>query len=124
MTPPRGPCALRLSPAARFATLSDWVARHERAVFWSLIVGSALYLLRIKLGQHHSYNTGAFDLSMYDSAVSNTLKGDFLYAEQLGRSFFSEHFTPLLVLLVPVYWLADTPVTLLVGAVAYGQCSR
>lgn len=37
-----------------------------------------------------------------------------MFAEQLGRNFFSEHFSPILLLFCPLYLFADTPLTLLV----------
>ncbi len=68
----------------------------------------------IKLSQHYTFHTRAFDLSMYDSALSNTLKGDFMYTQWLGRNFFSEHFAPILLGILPLYLLYDSPALLLI----------
>jgi len=68
----------------------------------------------IKVSQHYSFRTGAFDLSMYDYALSNTIKGKFMYTPWLGRNFFSEHFSPILLLLVPFYFIYDGPIVLVV----------
>lgn len=68
----------------------------------------------IKLSQHYSFRTGAYDLSMYDHALSNTIKGKFMYTPFLGRNFFSEHFAPILLLLIPIYLIHDGPVVLVI----------
>jgi uncharacterized membrane protein len=68
----------------------------------------------IKLSQHYTFRTGTFDLSMYDSALSNTLKGNFMYTPWLERSYFSEHFAPILLLLLPFYLVHDSAVTLVI----------
>jgi uncharacterized membrane protein len=51
---------------------------------------------------------------MYDTAIRNTLEGKFLFADQLGRNFFSEHFSPILLLMCPLYLVFDTSVVLFV----------
>jgi uncharacterized membrane protein len=94
--------------------LSGWLARHDRRLPWILAAGAAVVLLRVKLMQHATFHTNAYDLAMYDTAVHNTLRGRFLFAEQLGRNFFSEHFSPVLLLFCPLYLVADAPQTLLV----------
>lgn len=68
----------------------------------------------IKISQHYTFRTGTYDLSMFDSALSNTLKGNFMYTSWLGRNFFSEHFSPILLLILPFYLIYDSPITLLI----------
>ena len=93
--------------------ISNLLEKYERFIPLGLAITSFLFLARIKLMQHVTFHTGAFDLAMYDTAVRNTLQGRFMFAEQLGRNFFSEHFSPILLLFCPLYLVADTPVTLL-----------
>ncbi|RKY29693.1 MAG: hypothetical protein DRP74_08360, partial [Candidatus Omnitrophota bacterium] len=73
-----------------------------------------LVFVWVKISQHLTFRTGAYDLSMYDSALSNTIKGNFMYTRWLGRNFFSEHFAPVLLLLLPFYILCDNPLTLVI----------
>lgn len=52
---------------------------------------------------------------MFDYAIFNTLKGNFMYTPMLGRSFFSEYFSPLLLFIIPVYYLYASPIVLLIS---------
>ena len=80
----------------------------------ALMAVACLLFVWIKLSQHYTFRTGAFDLAMYDSALSNTLKGRFMYTPWLGRSYFSEHFAPILLLLLPFYLIYDNPIVLMI----------
>jgi len=54
---------------------------------------------------HDSYNTYAFDLGIFTQELKNTLQGQILYSPALGTSQFAIHFSPILILLVPLYRL-------------------
>lgn len=82
--------------------------------FWAIISIFLLMASWIKLSQHYTFNTGAYDLAMYDSALSNTLKGQFMYTPWLGRSYFSEHCAPILFGLLPLYLIHDGAYTLMI----------
>jgi uncharacterized membrane protein len=86
----------------------------DRTVKIGLFLLALSIFIWIKFSQHYTFRTGAFDLSMYDYALSNTLKGNFMYTPWLGRSYFSEHFAPILLLLLPFYWVHDRATTLVV----------
>ena len=75
--------------------------------FWAIISIFLLMAIWIKLSQHYTFHTGAYDLAMYDSALSNTLKGNFMYTPWLGRSYFSEHCAPILLGILPLYVIHD-----------------
>ncbi|MDD3440315.1 MAG: DUF2079 domain-containing protein [Kiritimatiellae bacterium] len=112
-----------LGPAAQVQAANDWLERRDRWVPWILALGAFVFLARIKAMDHWTFQTDAYDLALYDTAVRNTLHGRFLFADQLGRNFFSDHFSPILLLFCPLYGLADTPLTLMFGealAVAAG----
>ncbi len=81
---------------------------------FSLITVYFVFYLILKITQHYSFHTNAFDLSIYDYAVANTLRGKFLFVPFLNGSFFQEHFSPILLLLTPWYMIKNSPVTLLV----------
>lgn len=85
-----------------------------RSVKIGLLLLAVSIFTWIKLSQHYTFRTGTFDLSMYDYALSNTLKGKFMYTPWLGRSYFSEHFAPILLLLLPFYWVYDRATTLVI----------
>lgn len=90
-----------------------WLA--SRAVALWIAAGVAvLYATVFKVALHASFRTSAYDLSLYHHALENTLAGHFLHAFGIERNFFSEHASPILLLLLPLYAVARTPLTLLV----------
>jgi len=103
-----------LSFVKQIEAINDLLIKKEKLALFIMVSSSFIYILRIKLFQHFTFNTAAFDLAMYDTAIRNTLEGKFLFADQLGRNFFSERFSPILLLICPLYYLFDTPVTLLI----------
>lgn len=107
-----------LSLRAQFQRVSRFMTHYEGLLPVAVVLAAFIYLARVKLMQHFTFHTGAYDLAMYDTAIRNTLHGRFMFAEQLGRNFFSEHFSPVLLLLCPLYLVADTPASLLLVEVA------
>ena len=104
-----------------FARLSLSRSEHGLAV---VVLGSwlILYVWRAVSG-HYSLATNAFDLSVFDYSLWNTLRGKWGFVPFLGHSIFSHHFMPVLLLLAPVYALVQSPVfliTLQEGSVAAG----
>jgi len=67
--------------------------------------------------KHHFFFTTAWDLGIFNQAFWSTVHGRFFYytvEPWLGECFFSAHFSPILVLLVPFYAVYPSPETLLV----------
>ena len=78
------------------------------------ILFGALALLR-----HWSFHSTASDLAVFDQVLWNTINGRFMESTlSLARcdphSFFGDHFSPALLLILPVYVLSPRPETLIV----------
>lgn len=81
-----------------------------------ILIASSLSLL-----DHYHYDTSAFDLGIYAQTLDSTLHGDILYNTPEGMNHLGYHFSPILFLLVPIFWLAPYCETLLiVQSVALG----
>lgn len=78
-----------------------------------LIVFGSLFFLAVKVMQFYRFQVGG-ELSSFDSILWNTLRGSFLAKAPGSAPFFQEHFSPILLLLLPVYGLFQHPLTLLV----------
>ena len=91
--------------------------RHPLFLWGCFIFALATFIL-LKVTQHYSFRTGIYDLSLYHDTLGNTANGQWMYSSFLGRSFFSEHFAPILLLLVPFYQLFNLNTTFLVVAQA------
>ncbi len=86
-------------------------------IFWAiaiaLVYACVMMYITIHL-LHDSFHTSAFDLGVFTQEMRNTLQGNILYSPAIGGSQFVPHFSPVLFLLVPVYWLFPHAQTLLV----------
>ncbi|MBN1191349.1 MAG: DUF2079 domain-containing protein [Dehalococcoidales bacterium] len=63
---------------------------------------------------HHSYSSHAFDLGLFSQSLKSTLEGHLLYHSMGGLSHLAYHFSPVLLVLVPVYWIFPYVETLIV----------
>lgn len=80
----------------------------KKPVFWAVVIACifAAVILYITIHLiHDSYQSTAFDLGLFTQELRNTLQGNILYSPAIGGSQFAYHFSPVLLLLVPVYWL-------------------
>lgn len=117
----RVPCvaviAAYLVDHGREARLDRWraavLARRRGLALWALAAVAA-YLVWFKVAQHLGFFTNGWDLTEFESALHNTLRGDFMLAFGIERSLFGDHFEPLLLGLLPFYALVPSPLTLLV----------
>jgi len=102
-----GAAAWALHPAreAWIARARALVARHPRAWLWGAWAGLAAYLVGYKVTQFYAFDVGAFDLSLFEHALYNTLHGRFMFAFGLNRNLFSQHFEPVFLLALPLYAL-------------------
>ena len=103
----------------RAAFVQAWAARlralleHPRFFPWLSATMLALYVLAAWT-QHLSFHTYSHDFSMIDEALVPHAHKPLLYSPVLGRSFLSEHFSPILALLVPVHAAVRSPYLLVV----------
>ena len=64
---------------------------------------------------HYKLGTADFDLGIIESAIANSLRGDFMKTAYLhGGSFFSHHFSPIYIITFPFYALFPRSETLLI----------
>ena len=77
-------------------------------IFWAiaiaLVYACVMMYITIHL-MHDSFHTSAFDLGVFTEELKYTLQGKILYSPAIGGSQFAPHFSPVLLLLVPIYWL-------------------
>ncbi len=103
-------------------TLSYFGRRWQRTprwfwpLVWTVTVLLAVGLSWIAIWRHLHFETHAFDLGIFDqalwhashfSAPASTIRG-------IGN-LFGDHFHPIILLLVPLYWIWSSPIVLLVA---------
>jgi len=101
----------RRDPASSIRAWADRV--HSilvRPRFFAVMAGTMLLLYVIAAWtQHLSFHTFSHDFSMIDEALVPRPLRPLLYSPVLGRSFLSEHFSPILLLLVPFHAVIRSP---------------
>ncbi|MDP9245730.1 MAG: DUF2079 domain-containing protein [Chloroflexota bacterium] len=103
----------------RLEILVHVLARHEERVAVGLVLVYAVLFGALSLVRHWSFHSTGLDLGVFDQILWNTSQGRFMESTlSLDRcvphSFFGDHFSPILIALVPLYWVAPHPETLLV----------
>ena len=74
------------------------------ALIYTAIYGS------FSITRHECFNSGMYDLAVYDQAIWNTAHGRWLETSIEARpdqymNLLADHFAPILTLLTPVYWI-------------------
>jgi uncharacterized membrane protein len=98
-----------VAPATGDGRRSPWPRRLARVA----AVGAATWYFTLALLQHAAYWSSFFDLGMFAEALRSTMHGDgILWTPHFGMTFLAEHFSPILLLLAPIYAVAEDPMTL------------
>ena len=108
---------VRVSPAwlSMFRNQARLSPRLTRLAVPGLFIAFFLWFVALRLLQHYSFGTNAFDLSIFDYALYFTLKGRFLWTPFLAvPNLLADHFSPLLLTLLPLYLLYEGPHALLI----------
>lgn len=91
-----------------------------RGRWWGWAAVLFLLYAAFSLTRHDQLITGGFDLGIFTQAVHGYANLGFPRSDIKGWGFnlFGDHFHPIIVLLVPVYWLWASPGALLVSQAA------
>lgn len=99
---------------------------HHRYAVGALVAVAFLGYSLLGLVKFYTFRTGNYDLTIFDQGVRgyahlgpplSLVKGNW---QELGSAFslLGDHFSPILVLLAPLYWIHDGPETLIVAQAA------
>jgi uncharacterized membrane protein len=107
------------SPAVAPANFWSWLDRNERRVAFALVGLYVVVFGSLALIRHWAFHSTALDLGVFDQVLWNTVHGRFMESTlSLERcdphSFFLDHFSPALLLIVPFYAVFPRPETLIV----------
>ena len=102
---------------------ASFFVRH-RAFIIILLAWTAVFC-GVRILQHGSFQTNAYDLSIYDYMLWSTIHGDFMAEPFHGYwgTHFAIHFQPVLLLLLPIYYIFPGPILLLVLQVFAGAAA-
>ncbi|TMC44439.1 MAG: DUF2079 domain-containing protein [Chloroflexi bacterium] len=93
--------------------------RHEERIALAMVLVYVLVFGSLSLVRHWAFHSTALDLGVFDQVLWNTVHGRFMESTlSLERcdphSFFLDHFSPALLLIVPFYAVVPRPETLIV----------
>ena len=114
-----------MSLSVRIAPL---LVRYEGRLALAMVLVYVVVFGSLSLVRHWAFHSTALDLGVFDQVLWNTVHGRFMESTlSLERcdphSFFLDHFSPALLLIVPFYILVPRPETLVVfqiAALAFG----
>jgi uncharacterized membrane protein len=113
----------RLDARRRLSVAREIALRREGRL--ALGLAAAYYILYSALAvlRHESYHSFRFDLGLFDQVFWNTIQGrpfesTMSQALAVPHSLLGDHFSPLLLVLVPFFYAFPHPETLLVGQTA------
>lgn len=72
------------------------------------------FLSFITINRFNNFRAEACDMALFDQLVWNTAYGKIGWITFLNKCYFAEHFSPILILISPLYWIFDDPRLLLV----------
>ncbi|HVW32621.1 MAG TPA: DUF2079 domain-containing protein [Acidimicrobiia bacterium] len=80
----------------------------------SLAIAAALAVTVFLLSwyRHATFRSGTLDLAVFDQAIWKMAHLHSPYVTTIGWNAFADHLSPVLVLFVPLYWIAATPLWL------------
>ncbi len=92
--------------------------RYEGRLALALVLLYAVVFGSLALIRHWAFHSTALDLGVFDQVLWNTVHGRFMESTlSLERcdphSFFLDHFSPALLLIVPFYLVVPRPETLI-----------
>jgi uncharacterized membrane protein len=94
-------------------------ARSEKDIVVAATVLTGILFGALALVRHWSFHSTASDLAVFDQVLWNTINGRFMestlsLARCVPHSFFGDHFSPALLLILPLYAVFPRPETLLI----------
>jgi uncharacterized membrane protein len=86
----------------------------KKHLIWVLIILFSVIYGTYSVVRHLKFETYIFDLGYYDQLLWLVSHGKPFFSSVIEAHPWTDHFSPSLFLLVPLYWIWDSPVVLLV----------
>lgn len=105
-----------LTRATYVDALGERLRRVSRATWlmWALVLLHATWMSWLAVDMYNGLGTFAYDVGLYDQGIWLLSRGHAPFVTLMGRNLFGDHASLILLLLVPVYWVAPGVPTLLV----------
>lgn len=80
---------------------------------WTVFAVNFCLFLFLAILKYNTFHTTVYDLGLFDQVIYNTLQGHWFYSSIKGMNYLGDHFSPILFLITPFYFIKSNPVTLL-----------
>ncbi|MFH1900151.1 MAG: DUF2079 domain-containing protein [Patescibacteria group bacterium] len=91
-----------------------FLEKNSRKLLWIFIAVYIIFFSIICILKYNNFLYNSLDLSIINNVFYNTLHGDLFHSSIQGHSYLGDHFTPIIFLLLPLYAIYQSPITLLV----------
>ncbi len=97
-----------------FIRVREFIDKNSAVILWLAIITYAVIFSLLTLKKLDLFLYNAYDLAIFNQVFWNTLHGDWLNMTINANSYLADHFTPILFLFLPIYWLKPGPELLLI----------
>jgi uncharacterized membrane protein len=104
----------------KLKTFINFTERNAKKILFAFIVVYTLVFSSYTILMHYAFKTYAWDLGIFTQVLWNTINTEkpFHYTLEThvnpSQNFFGTHFSPILLLVLPLYAIYQSPVTLLI----------
>lgn len=80
---------------------------NKKYPFWLWAAAASYFLVFsfLSIAKHEAFNSTAYDLGIYDQVMWKYSRFEAPYSTILGINHLGDHFSPILIALVPLYWI-------------------
>src|SRR3990167_10806866 len=94
--------------------LLNFLSKHIKKILAGMVGAYAIAISLVCLWKYHQLLYNGLDLAIYNNALWNTAHGNWFWSTIQGHNYFGDHFEPILILLLPLYSLWQSPILLLI----------
>lgn len=94
--------------------LLNFIEQYSSRLLWLLIILYSLFFSALSIWKYNYFLYNGLDLAIINNVFYNTLHGNWFWSSIQGHTYLGDHFTPILILLLPLYYFWSSPETLLI----------
>jgi len=91
------------------------IERHPRLALSLTTALLAAFFITLKVQQFRNFDVRDFDTGIYSNIAWNVATGDGFWSDVLGRHALGEHFSPIVAVFSPLYWIWPSALVLLIA---------
>ncbi len=88
--------------------------KNSKIILWIFIVLYIIIWSFLVLQKYYNFDYNALDLAIFNQVFFNTIHGQWFDLTVNLNTYLADHFTPIIILLLPIYWFHQSAETLLI----------